>query len=73
MSMLLLVLSFPKRNSQLMQGMRKAAWVAFGNFGGTFREQNLLLVHGSFLTTVTPEDCGEYTQINEDKWGYLKQ
>ena len=69
MNMLLLVLSFPKRNSQLMQGMRKAAegWPS-----GFEKWSKILEVHGSFLTTVTPEDCGEYTQIKEDKWGYLK-
>ena len=27
----------------------------------------------SFLTTGIPEECGEYTQVNEDKWGYQEK
>lgn len=46
-----------------MQGMRKAAegWPS-----GFEKWSKILEVHGSFLTTVTPEDCGEYTQMKED-------
>ena len=42
-------------------------------FGGTFRSKSLWGEYVFFLTTVIPEECGEYTQVNEDKWGYQKK